>query len=263
MSIKIMSQVWAESQQDGGNLLVLLAIADFADDWGVSFPSVLTLAKKSRLSESSVHRILRHLQDSGELQIKRQEGPHGCNLYVVNGTGAKIAPGAAGNKKGVPPTAPEPSEEPSGDTSPGEGFILLRKDSPSPAPKGAKRAVGAKNATTQKPFTEEDRQRLTEKYRWQLTDVGFQIDQALNHTASLKAIDLARYVDGWLRRETERKPVRTNPSAASFSRRTSQQPKIDWNKGNSPPMSAERRAEVDKLLEQDREKERQRAANAK
>ena len=53
-----MTRVWDESKQRGGALLVLLAIADFADDEGKAFPSVQTLAAKSRLSESQTHHIL-------------------------------------------------------------------------------------------------------------------------------------------------------------------------------------------------------------
>ena len=34
MSVKIMTRVWAHSQQKGGELLVMLALADFANDAG-------------------------------------------------------------------------------------------------------------------------------------------------------------------------------------------------------------------------------------
>jgi hypothetical protein len=205
-----MSQVWAKSPQQGGHLLVLLAIADFADDNGVAWPSVSTLGRKARLSETSIHRILRQLQEAGELRIEREAGPHGCNLYVVGGTGAKIAPGAVGDTGGVPPVAPKPSIEPSGVTSPGEGFAT-EVASPSPAPKGAK-AVFREKRKTQIPFTEDDRQHLAEKYQDQLQDVGFHVDQALNHTASERTKSLPLYVDGWLRREAD-KPWRKGPAS--------------------------------------------------
>lgn len=39
MSIRVMSSVWANSKQSGNDLLVLLALADFADDRGVAFPA--------------------------------------------------------------------------------------------------------------------------------------------------------------------------------------------------------------------------------
>lgn len=78
-----MSRLWAESSQRGGALLVLLAIADFANDEGLAHPSVQTLARKSRLSESQVHHILRELQASKELVIERNAGPHRSNIYRV------------------------------------------------------------------------------------------------------------------------------------------------------------------------------------
>ena len=84
MSIKLMSHVWAESGQRGGALIVLLAIADFANDDGQAYPSIKTLADKSRLSESQVHRILRELQSSQELEIEKNTGPHRANIYRVS-----------------------------------------------------------------------------------------------------------------------------------------------------------------------------------
>jgi len=44
-----MARVWAETKQSGPHLLMLLAIADFADDNGNAYPSVNTLAKKCRI----------------------------------------------------------------------------------------------------------------------------------------------------------------------------------------------------------------------
>jgi hypothetical protein len=40
MSIKVMSLVWEKSQAKGKELLLMLAIADFADDWGEAFPGI-------------------------------------------------------------------------------------------------------------------------------------------------------------------------------------------------------------------------------
>lgn len=71
MSIRIMSQVWEHSAHSEGTLLVLLALADFANDEGMCFPSQTTLAKKSRLSDRQVRRVLAVLIRSGELSIVR------------------------------------------------------------------------------------------------------------------------------------------------------------------------------------------------
>ena len=69
MSIRVMTQVWEHSSQEHGNLLVLLAIADFADDAGRAFPSVETLAKKARLSERQVQRAIKELRVAKEIEV--------------------------------------------------------------------------------------------------------------------------------------------------------------------------------------------------
>ena len=71
MSIAIMSQVWKHSKHAGGSLLVLLALADFANDEGICYPAQKTLAKKSRLSGRQVRRTIGEIVESGELAIVR------------------------------------------------------------------------------------------------------------------------------------------------------------------------------------------------
>jgi hypothetical protein len=73
--------------------LMLLAIADFADEEGTAWGTVRTLAEKSRLTERHVPRILADLEASGELQILRGAGrlvkptrgraAYKSDLYVV------------------------------------------------------------------------------------------------------------------------------------------------------------------------------------
>ena len=57
-----MARVWAESKHSGTDLLMMLAIADFADDDGNAYPSVGTLAKKCRTTPRHVNRILAALR---------------------------------------------------------------------------------------------------------------------------------------------------------------------------------------------------------
>lgn len=78
MSINVMSAIWKSSQATGGELLVLLAIADFADDDGMAYPSVSTLGKKSRLSARQVQRAIRRLTALGELAIETGKGRMGA-----------------------------------------------------------------------------------------------------------------------------------------------------------------------------------------
>ena len=84
MSIKIMTRVWDNGPDNQGELLVLLALADFADDAGNCWPSLATIAKKARIQERSARRIVRRLEDAGYLQTVVGGGRHGCNQYRVN-----------------------------------------------------------------------------------------------------------------------------------------------------------------------------------
>ena len=69
MSIFQMSKVWTMQNLEPGEKLVLLAVADFADDEGRAWPSIPTLAKKSSLSEDTVRRKLRKLVHAGTLTM--------------------------------------------------------------------------------------------------------------------------------------------------------------------------------------------------
>lgn len=141
MSVRTMAAVWERSQHSGTNLLMLLAIADFADDDGMAFPSVGKLATKCRMSKRNAQDRLRELSESGELTIKKNQGPPPKfpNLFMVNLKHLGVKPtapvqhtapvqfdvsrGAVHCAPGVKPTAPKPSynhQEPS--TTPQNSF---------------------------------------------------------------------------------------------------------------------------------------------
>lgn len=77
LSIRKMSEVWESGRQDGGSLLVLLALADFADDDGYCWPAVGTIAEKSRLSERHTRKILRQLEQEHEIESEQGRGGRG------------------------------------------------------------------------------------------------------------------------------------------------------------------------------------------
>lgn len=91
MSIRIMSQVWESGPEDRGELLVMLALADFADDRGRCWPSIATIAKRARMTTRSAQRILRKLQDDGAVKISTGSARHGCNEYVLT-PDARVTP---------------------------------------------------------------------------------------------------------------------------------------------------------------------------
>jgi hypothetical protein len=76
--------------------LVLMALADAADDQGVCWPSVSTLAKKCSVSTRTVRRSLRVLMDSGTLIAearRRGDGSSTSNRYrLLIAGGDKMSP---------------------------------------------------------------------------------------------------------------------------------------------------------------------------
>lgn len=126
MSIKVMARVWEHSRHDGTALLLLLALADYSDDEGSSYPSVDRLASRCRMTTRNARFLLRTLQASGELQIRRNEGPKGTNRFRIDLDGLAglkgvsplkpVSPlkllsagGEAGFRKPLKPASPEPS----------------------------------------------------------------------------------------------------------------------------------------------------------
>lgn len=81
MSIKVMSQVWDKSRHKGSELLLLIAIADNAADDGFCWPGQVYLAGKIRMDKSSVIRLTKKLEASGELFVARSRRKG--NKYIV------------------------------------------------------------------------------------------------------------------------------------------------------------------------------------
>ena len=70
MSIRVMSDVWDLSESTGSARLVLLAIADSCDHDGTNaWPAVETIAKKTKVSRSTVQRAIKELVALGELRV--------------------------------------------------------------------------------------------------------------------------------------------------------------------------------------------------
>lgn len=83
MAIKVMTRVWDLSKQTNGNMLLLLAIADHADDDGVCWPSLDRLAEKTRVKKRQAIRNVQALEAAGELFIESGGGRHIKNRYFV------------------------------------------------------------------------------------------------------------------------------------------------------------------------------------
>ena len=116
MSIKIMANVWRDSTQGKTPLLCLLALADHANDEGVCWPSVGTLAKKCRVSKRQCQRLLEKLREDGE--IEAQQRPGSSDIFLINEKYQECRRGDIDVMGGVTPTSPRTIREPSRDISP-------------------------------------------------------------------------------------------------------------------------------------------------
>lgn len=83
MSIKVMTEVWDEAPFKGGDLLVLLALADFANDDGRCYPAVETIARKTRLTTRAVQLAMREMAAEGWLHIEDRGRVHETNIYTI------------------------------------------------------------------------------------------------------------------------------------------------------------------------------------
>lgn len=83
MSIRVMSDVLDHAPVSGSKLLVLVALANFADDDGVCWPAMSTIAAKARLAERSAQRACRDMEQAGLLEISESAGPNGVNRYRI------------------------------------------------------------------------------------------------------------------------------------------------------------------------------------
>lgn len=77
MSIAAMTWAWGLGELDGPKTLILLALGDRADDYGVCWPSQRELAFKARMSVRTVQRHLRELVEMGYVQTTVRATTHG------------------------------------------------------------------------------------------------------------------------------------------------------------------------------------------
>lgn len=81
MSMKRTAGVWEHSTLEDSALVLMLALADSANDEGVTAATLDTLIQRTRESQDTVHALLQDCEGSGELFVFRQPGQH--NIYLV------------------------------------------------------------------------------------------------------------------------------------------------------------------------------------
>lgn len=87
MSVHVSSWVWKHSRASGNDLLVMVALADIANDEGMCWPSVKFVATRCKISTDTVRRIVHRLRDDGEISIQEQRNANGhqaSNIYYFD-----------------------------------------------------------------------------------------------------------------------------------------------------------------------------------
>ena len=109
MSVRWSSSVWQNGPDDRTELIVLLALSDFANDRGSCWPSVKTIAAKARLSSPrAAQKVIRRLEARGWITVDLGNGRHGCNTYHLNPS--KLD--SCASEKTLSPGSPRPKDTP-------------------------------------------------------------------------------------------------------------------------------------------------------
>jgi hypothetical protein len=84
LSIRITSAVWKNVSYGGGDLLVLLALADYADEAGKCWPNVRSIAEKARLGMRQTANIIAKLRNDGIIAVQPGGGRGVSSHYQFN-----------------------------------------------------------------------------------------------------------------------------------------------------------------------------------
>ena len=123
-----MAAIWEHFPGSGSDLLCMLALADFANDTGIAYPSIATLSRKVRLSRRQTQKLLRRLEQDGwiavignatggnpnasrryRLDLSRLTSVAGDTRELHDTGELDDAEGCHGGRRGVSPVTPNPS----------------------------------------------------------------------------------------------------------------------------------------------------------
>ena len=104
MSVRVTNRIWETSKMKGGPLVLLLAIADNADDEGFAWPGIAYLAAKCRMTERQVYNNISTCIQAKELRVM-PGGGHKTNRYYILCAKLKLAKGTPEKISGVKPTS--------------------------------------------------------------------------------------------------------------------------------------------------------------
>jgi hypothetical protein len=137
MSLEALTRVWRYSKAEHSDLLVMLAIADYMNEYGAAWPAIDTIARKSRLSRRTVFDRITVLQAMGELTIERADvgaGRGHSNVYrlgtAYRGWSEDVTPTPGGKLKDSENSA-NPAQSPEIVQKPVDDLHPIRKESES------------------------------------------------------------------------------------------------------------------------------------
>jgi hypothetical protein len=78
-----MSAVWECEGLDATERLVMLSLADHADDEGRCYPSIARLCRRTSMSDRGVQKVIGRLVERGFITVKPSAGQGGANLYTL------------------------------------------------------------------------------------------------------------------------------------------------------------------------------------
>jgi len=140
MSVRAMAWAWRQ-QLSGPEKLVLMALADHADEDGICWPGNAHIARKCNLSQRSVQRHVKNLIDNGYMTAHRRfrdTGGQTSNRYALNVDGVTICHGGGdsvswgGDSGDTPITIIETSIESTTTTVPEWMEVLAEIEEPDP-----------------------------------------------------------------------------------------------------------------------------------
>ncbi|WP_432277801.1 helix-turn-helix domain-containing protein [Lysobacter stagni] len=167
MSIKLMTLSWDLDMQPT-NKLVLLALCDWANDEGLCFPSVSSIARRACLSERQSQRVMQTLVAARWIDVVGNEnGGRSSRRYRINvnalrrgDTGDRGDTGVRGDNL-TPPTPTSPlgrhSRRPSGDINDAPGVSQLSPEpSFDPSNEPSTKPIGADGLVWPSPLMKKD-----------------------------------------------------------------------------------------------------------
>lgn len=137
MSIPIMKWIFERSPARGCDRLVLLVLADFANDQGACWPSIATIAHKANLSRRYTIDILGKLESAGAIKVERRRAGRVNKSNVYQIVAPELALAGAAPEQAAPPATAVPGAP--GDvpplTPPGEArpTRVMKPASPDPS----------------------------------------------------------------------------------------------------------------------------------